>query len=452
MSFPRYPEYKDSGVGWLGLVPSHWPVMRLRQAARLNPSKSETAALPRSTLVTFLPMEAIGEDGSLALDRVRAIGELESGYTYFSEGDVAIAKITPCFENGKGAVMRGLHGGLGFGTTELIVARPLPQHLDGTYLHRIFTSRPFMQQGEASMYGAGGQKRVPDDFVRDFAIALPPVEEQVVINHFLDRETAKIDALVAEQEQLITLLKEKRQAVISHAVTKGLDPSVPMKDSGVEWLGVVPAHWDVHGIKHIVSTPITDGPHESPAFPDEGIPFVSAEAVSTGVIDFDRIRGFISEEDHARYSLKYKPKRGDIFMVKSGATTGVTAMVDTDMDFNIWSPLAVIRAAAFMSPHYVLQFMRSLNFQEAVTLNWSFGTQQNIGMGVIENLSIAVPPLAEQEAISGHLRQLLDQFQPLISEATQAIQLLQERRSALISAAVTGQIDVRGLALAKEAA
>ena len=168
------------------------------------------------------------------------------------------------------------------------------------------------------------------------------------------------------------------------------------------------------------------------------------------MIDFDRIRGFISEEDHARYSLKYKPMRGDIFMVKSGATTGVTAMVETDADFNIWSPLALIRAASFMSPHFVLQFMRSLNFQEAVALNWSFGTQQNIGMGVIENLAIAVPPLAEQETISDHLKELLNQFQPLITEAAQAVQLLQERRSALISAAVTGQIDVRGPATEKE--
>ena len=108
MSFPRYPAYKDSGVAWLGDVPSHWTVKRLRRAVQLNPSKSETAALSRSEEVTFLPMEAIGEDGSLVLDRLRPIGELESGYTYFAEGDVAIAKITPCFENGKGAVMRGL--------------------------------------------------------------------------------------------------------------------------------------------------------------------------------------------------------------------------------------------------------------------------------------------------------------------------------------------------------
>ena len=243
MSFPRYPEYKGSGVEWLGAVPAHWVVKRLRNVATLNPYKSEIAQLPRDTEVSFLPMDAVGDDGTLNLDRTRPISEVESGYTYFREGDVTTAKITPCFENGKGAVMRCLHNGHGFGTTELIVVRPCEDKTTSDYLHLLFTSHPFRLFGEASMYGAGGQKRVPDDFVRDFATAFPPPEEQTTIATFLDHETAKIDALVAEQERLIALLQEKRQAVISHAVTKGLDPNVPMKDSGVEWLGEVPGHF-----------------------------------------------------------------------------------------------------------------------------------------------------------------------------------------------------------------
>lgn len=112
MSFPRYERYKDSGVEWLGEVPEHWEVKRLRFAAQLNPSKGEVAELDRETEVSFLPMEAVGDDGSLNLDRIRAIGDVETGYTYFREGDVTIAKITPCFENGKGAIMRGLLGGI----------------------------------------------------------------------------------------------------------------------------------------------------------------------------------------------------------------------------------------------------------------------------------------------------------------------------------------------------
>jgi type I restriction enzyme S subunit len=445
MSFPRYLKYKASGVDWLGEVPEGWAVKRLRFVANLNPSKSEISDLHRGTAVSFLPMESVGDDGVLALDKEKSIAELETGYTYFREGDVTIAKITPCYENGKGALMLGLTNGIGFGTTELIVARPIASQITGTYLHYLFISPDFRCIGESHMYGAGGQKRVPDAFVRNFATAIPPLAEQTAIAAFLDHETAKIDELVAEQERLIELLKEKRQAVISHAVTKGLNPDAPMKDSGIEWLGKVPEHWDVLPLKRIVSAPITDGPHETPRFVEEGVPFVSAEAVSSGQIDFTKVRACITVEDNARYSKKYSPKLHDIYMVKSGATTGVTAMVEDRTDFNIWSPLAVIRCNSGSVPHFVLNFMRSRHFLEAVTLFWSFGTQQNIGMGVIENLACTVPSADEQLEITRYLDSELAKFGTLTTEANRVIDLLKERRTALISAAVTGQIDVRNL-------
>jgi len=214
---------KDSGIEWLGEVPEHWEVKRLRFIAQLNPSKSETTELDRKTEVSFLPMEAIGDDGSLNLERTRPIGEVETGYTYFREGDVTIAKITPCFENGKGAVMRGLFGGIGFGTTELIVARAKPFEATSNYLHWLFISTWFRKHGEASMYGAGGQKRVPDDFVRDFTIVFPAISEQQTIATFLELETAKLDTLTTEAKTAITLLQERRTALISAAVTGKID-------------------------------------------------------------------------------------------------------------------------------------------------------------------------------------------------------------------------------------
>ena len=209
------------------------------------------------------------------------------------------------------------------------------------------------------------------------------------------------------------------------------------KDSGIAWLGEVPSHWPVSSLKHIVACPITDGPHETPVFLDKGVPFVSAEAVSSGRIEFSKIRGFISEESHRTYSQKYKPQNGDIFMVKSGATTGVTAIVETDADFNIWSPLAAIRCGSTSVPRFVLNFMRSQNFQEAVTLNWSFGTQQNIGMGVIENLALPLPPIDEQQAIANFLDHETTKIDALIAEQQRLIELLREKRQAVISHAVT---------------
>ena len=214
---------KPSGIEWLGDVPAHWNAKRLRDVANLNPSKSEIAALERNSLVSFLPMSAIGEDGSLSFDFEKPIGELESGYTYFRDGDVAIAKITPCYENGKGALMHGLTQGIGFGTTELIVVRPKPERSCGEFLHFLFISTVFRNIGKSYMYGAGGQKRVPDDFVRNFATGFPPAPEQVAIAAFLEAELAKFDTLTAEAQRAIDLLQERRTALISAAVTGQID-------------------------------------------------------------------------------------------------------------------------------------------------------------------------------------------------------------------------------------
>lgn len=234
MSFPRYERYKESGVEWLGEVPAGWEVKRLRFVAELNPSKTEISDLGRDTLVSFLPMGAIGDDGSLNLEQEKEIREVETGYTFFRDGDVTVAKITPCFENGKGAVMKGLLNGVGFGTTELIVARPKQGETTANYLHWLFISTPFRKIGESYMYGAGGQKRVPDDFVRDFPSPFPPLHEQHAITAFLDCETGKIDALIqavvgqgfgqtVDGKSLVGLLKERRSALISAAVTGKID-------------------------------------------------------------------------------------------------------------------------------------------------------------------------------------------------------------------------------------
>jgi type I restriction enzyme, S subunit len=219
---PKAP-MKPSGIEWLGNVPAHWEVKRVRDVAKLNPSKSEIATLNRDTFVSFLPMSAIGEDGTLFLESEKPIGELESGYTYFRDGDVTIAKITPCYENGKGALMRGLTQGIGFGTTELIVVRPKHEEACAEFLHFLFVSSVFRNIGESHMYGAGGQKRVPDDFIRNFATGFPPASEQIAIKTFLQAELAKFDTLTAQAQRAIDLLQERRTALISAAVTGQID-------------------------------------------------------------------------------------------------------------------------------------------------------------------------------------------------------------------------------------
>ena len=214
---------KDSGIKWLGEVPEHWSIERIRRFVKLNPSKSELGILDKTTEVSFLPMEAIGEEGTLSLEKTKPLSEVETGYTYFREGDVTVAKITPCFENGKGAVMKGLHNGFGFGTTELIVARPTEGKVIADFLYRLFSSSHFRKNAEGSMYGAGGQKRVSDDFIREFQTGLPPVNEQIEIAEFIDHETVKFESLIKEATSVITLLNERRSALITAAVTGQID-------------------------------------------------------------------------------------------------------------------------------------------------------------------------------------------------------------------------------------
>ena len=148
----------------------------------------------------------------------------------------------PCFENGKGALIRNLFNGVGFGSTELHVLNPGPQ-LDGRFLYFVTSSQPFRSLGEAAMIGAAGQKRVPEEFIRNYRVHLPPLPQQRAIADYLDRETATLDAMVLTKERLLELLAEKRRALITRAVTRGLNPDVPFRDSGVPWLSKIPAHW-----------------------------------------------------------------------------------------------------------------------------------------------------------------------------------------------------------------
>ncbi len=210
------------------------------------------------------------------------------------------------------------------------------------------------------------------------------------------------------------------------------------KESDVTWLGGIAEDWGVRPIKYLVITPVTDGPHATPEIVSEGIPFVSAEAINHGRIDFDKIRGHISEEDHGLFSKKYKPKLGDIYLVKSGATTGRVAIVETDAEFNIWSPLAAIRCdPGIIDRYFLFYYMHSNEFQTGIELNWSFGTQQNIGMGVIENLDVPIPSLPEQQQIAAFLDWKTRKIDALMARKKELLEKLKERRIAVITQAVT---------------
>lgn len=249
-SLRTYPDYKPTGIDWLGDIPSGWQAHRLKRFAQLNPSKSEIDGVVDADPVTFVPMERLGTDGKIDSSVTRPFGEVKSGLTYFANGDVILAKITPCFENGKSAVAKDLPGGHAFGSTEYHVIRPNAL-LDASFLYRLVSSGPFLLTGEEFMEGSAGQKRVPTDFLANFPIPLPPLDEQRVIAEFLDAMDERITRFIDARRRMIALLEEQKQAIINQAVTRGLDPSVPMKPSGIDWLGDIPAHWEVRRIKSL---------------------------------------------------------------------------------------------------------------------------------------------------------------------------------------------------------
>ena len=227
----------------------------------MNPVKSQLTGLDLDDEVSFVPMEAVGEKGEMITTTTKLLREVYSGYTYFRDGDVVLAKITPCFENGKGAIAQGLKNSVAFGTTEFHVIRA-EDEINERWLYYLTTSHHFRKIGESEMFGAGGQKRIPENFIKDFRVALPPLPDQQKIANFLDRKTAQIDCLIEKKRALITKLKEKRLAVITQAVTRGLSAEAlakeglsqeaPLKDSGIEWLGKVPKHWEVISLHHLV--------------------------------------------------------------------------------------------------------------------------------------------------------------------------------------------------------
>jgi type I restriction enzyme S subunit len=204
------------------------------------------------------------------------------------------------------------------------------------------------------------------------------------------------------------------------------------------WIGEIPTEWRLPAIKRFVSTKITDGPHETPELEDDGVQFISAEAIKNNQIDFNLRRGFISRELHEQYSRKCKPQRGDIFVIKSGATTGNTAYVDVDFEFSIWSPLALIRCDERIAFYkFVFYVLLSDVFRKQVELSWSFGTQQNIGMGVIEMLKVPIPPLPEQQRIAAYLDASCAAIDAAVSAKRRQLETLDTLCSSILLHALT---------------
>ena len=442
--FPRYPTYRESDSKWLLDIPAHWGIRRLRFVAAINPTKSEIAGLLADDLVSFVPMEAVNEFGGVQLDQTRPLETVTQGYTYFRNGDIVIAKITPCFENGKGSIADQLVNGIGFGTTELHVVRPIPSKLDRQYLFYVTMSQQFRSLGTGEMYGAGGQKRVPDSFIKDFRTPLPPLDEQRAIARFLDRETAKIDSLVAKKRRLIELLQEKRTALISRAVTKGLTPDAPMKPSGIVWLGDVPAHWEISRLKFSVSK-IGSGKTPkggSQVYVTAGVMLLRSQNIYDDGLRLDDVVFITEATDDEMSGTRVKP--GDVLLNITGASIGRCGLVPQEFpSANVNQHVCIIRPRTMRSA-FLHAVLCSKGIKDWISAEENGTSREGLNFRQVGNIALPMPPSEEQGYIMQTLREKTAQIDGLVARVQSVIDRLVEYRSALVSAAVTGQIDVRG--------
>jgi type I restriction enzyme S subunit len=401
MSFARYPAYKDSGVEWLGEVPGHWEVKRLKYNLQLLTEKTNrrdhAIALENIESWTgrYLPTET----------------EFEGDGVAFEAGDILFGKLRPYLAKAY------LTESSGEAVGDFHVLRPTP-NTNARFAQYQILNREFIDLVDGSTFGSK-MPRASWEFVASITLASPPKAEQRAIAKFLDVETVKIDGLMAEQRALVALLKEKRQAVISHAVTKGLNPAAPLKDSGVAWLGEVPGHWEVKALKHIVSM-------------RSGEQITSDDIEESGdykVFGGNGERGYTSNFTHD----------GEFALIgRQGALCGNINYAAG----KFWASehAVVVTPRQPCNVRWLGELLRTMNLgQYSVT-----AAQPGLSVEAIGNLQLPVPTFEEQQAISAYLLKEATQLDTLTQEAQTAVALLQERRTALISAAVTGKMDVRG--------
>ena len=434
MSFPRYPSYKDSGVEWLGQVPEHWEVISIKW---LSPVKRGASPRPIDDPKYF------DDDGEFAWVRIADVsacdGVLNETTQRLSElGSSLSVKIAPgeLFVSIAGTVGKPCIAAIKACIHDGFVYFPSLK-IDPLFLYRIF-------EGGACYGGLGKwgtQLNLNTDTIGSIRVALPPADELKGLLAFLDRETGKIDELVAEQRRLMELLKEKRQAVISHAVTRGLNPAAPFKPSGIEWLGDVPAHWEVSLLKRAFRSV------------DYGISDSLDSEGAIGILRMGNIANGKVVMDDLKYTGSIDPAlllvRGDLLYNRTNSLDligKVGMFLGGDGPVSFASYLVRLRTVDDSLPKYFAYFLNTDGILGLARANAFVAIGQcNLNPTRYGQIGVAIPPKAEQAAIVTFLDTELAKLDTLTAEAQRAIDLLQERRTALISAAVTGQIDVRPL-------
>lgn len=408
-----YKEYKATGIQWLPQIPRHWDYKKinslfLERKTKVSDKDYQPLSVTKSGILHQLTDAAKSSDSDNR--KLVMAGDFVINSRSDRKGSCGVSALD--------------------GSVSLIniVLEP-KRKLEQLFVHYLLRCQPFSE--EYYRYGRG---IVADLWTTRYSemksifLPVPPREEQEQIVRFLDWKVSSINKLISIKQQEIFELKQSFSSFLTKELT-GLSNTTNIP------------------LKRVFSVPMTDGPHETPKLEETGIPFVSAESAHDGRINLKDCRGYISVEQHKAFCKKVKPQRDDIFIVKSGSTTGKTVIVDFDEEFSIWSPLALIRCNDLAIPKYIFYFCTSELFQKQVRDKWSFGTQPNIGMNVLRNLRVLLPSIADQNSFVLATDKYWKTVQDLIKLIEQQITNLNDLKSSLIADAVTGQIDVRDVTI-----
>ncbi|HGU6767630.1 TPA: restriction endonuclease subunit S [Klebsiella pneumoniae] len=418
--YKAYPEYKDSGVEWLGEIPIHWEMLRHKYVAFFTKGKNPTNLLeqPLKNTLPYLSMECLRNNTTdkyaLISNDVRIA--LEGQPLIIWDGSNA------------GEFVKGKSGILSSTMAAATLTYPLhPQY----YWYVCISIEPEMRKNAVGM----GIPHVNGDELKSISFSIPSFCEQKQISVFLDHETAKIDNLIEKQQQLIELLKEKRQAVVSHAVTKGLNPDVPMKDSGVEWLGNVPEHWEVLSFSRFTRL-------------SQGLQIPQSDRLEqqiNGAVEYITIRSINAGAENTQKEYIQSPSqrvicnRDDVLLARTGATGEVVTGVEGVFHNNFFK----VSYDHSIDKDFLVHLLQVRELKQHLLMLAGTTTIPDLNHGAFLSTKVPLPSKSEQKKIVAVLREKIARCDSVLRKNYDAIRLLRERRTALISAAVTGKIDVR---------
>ncbi|EHV1354138.1 restriction endonuclease subunit S [Vibrio cholerae] len=433
--YKAYPEYKNSAHKWLGDIPSHWNIWG---AKRIFSSVRVAAKDTDEQLAASQKYGVIPQSLMMQLNSAKVMLALKGtdSFRHVDKDNFVIS-------------LRSFEGGIEHSAYEGCVSPAYTvlkasQHIYYAFYKYLLKCEPFVAELQSSTDSLRDGKSI--SFEQFGAIYLPyfDYEEQQKIANFLDHETAKIDTLITKQEKLIELLKEKRQAVISHAVTKGLNPNAPMKDSGVEWLGEVPEHWVVAQLKFNTKLMQT-GPFGSQLHAEDyvegGVPLINPAHMINGEIVPDP-QVSVDADTQDRLS-RHKLAEGDIIFARRGELGRCAVVTDQQVGWICGTGSLKATLNERLIPEYAYLLITSNGVVAELSLESKGSTMDNLNTETLGKIRTPVPPVHEQRAILSYVDEVSGKYKHLVDLAENAIGLMKERKTALISAAVTGKIDVR---------